>query len=33
MLRRYGCDSAQGFFICRPRPDDEFQSWLSARTR
>jgi diguanylate cyclase (GGDEF)-like protein/PAS domain S-box-containing protein len=33
MLRRYGCDCAQGFFICRPRPDDEFQSWLSARTR
>ncbi len=33
MLRRYGCDCAQGFFICRPRPGDEFQNWLSARIR
>jgi diguanylate cyclase (GGDEF)-like protein/PAS domain S-box-containing protein len=33
MLRRYGCDCVQGFFICRPRPDADFQTWLSARAR
>ena len=33
MLRRYGCDCVQGFFICRPRPDADFQTWLTARAR
>jgi diguanylate cyclase (GGDEF)-like protein/PAS domain S-box-containing protein len=33
LLRRYGCDSAQGYFLCRPRSDEDFQSWLTARDR
>ena len=28
LLRRLGCDQAQGFHISRPLPADEFEKWL-----
>ena len=30
LLAELGCDSAQGYFICRPLPPDEFGAWLDA---
>ena len=30
MVTRYGCDLAQGFFIGKPMPDEEFVSWCHA---
>ncbi|MDQ6698425.1 MAG: EAL domain-containing protein [Actinomycetota bacterium] len=30
MLAGYGCDRAQGYFIARPCPADEFIAWLAA---
>ena len=27
-LQRHGCDTAQGYFICRPVPADELVEWL-----
>ena len=29
LLREIGCDSAQGYHICRPKPAAEFQQWLA----
>jgi diguanylate cyclase (GGDEF)-like protein len=31
-LADFGCDEAQGFYISRPMPSDEFGRWLSVRT-
>jgi diguanylate cyclase (GGDEF)-like protein/PAS domain S-box-containing protein len=31
LLRTYGCDSGQGFYLGRPVADDQFGAWLSAR--
>jgi diguanylate cyclase (GGDEF)-like protein len=31
-LKREGCDLVQGFFISRPLPADEFETWLVGRT-
>ena len=31
-LADFGCDEAQGFYISRPMPLDEFGRWLSVRT-
>ena len=28
LLRRYGCDIAQGYHICKPRPANELTAWL-----
>jgi sensor c-di-GMP phosphodiesterase-like protein len=38
LLRRYGCDLAQGYFISRPLAAADFEAWLDsapfpARTR
>jgi diguanylate cyclase (GGDEF)-like protein len=30
-LAEFGCDEAQGFYISRPMPADEFARWLSVR--
>ena len=27
-LQRHGCETAQGYFICRPRPAEELVEWL-----
>lgn len=27
-LRSLGCDQAQGYFICKPLPSNEFESWV-----
>ncbi len=32
MLKRLGCDNAQGYYICSPLPADEFMRWLSEKT-
>ncbi len=29
-LRRLGCDSAQGYFLSRPMPPEEFWAWVQA---
>ena len=31
-LADFGCDEAQGYYISRPMPLDEFGRWLSVRT-
>ena len=31
-LADFGCDEAQGYYISRPMPLDEFSRWLSVRT-
>lgn len=31
VLRRLGCDVAQGFWVGRPMPPDEFNDWLGRR--
>jgi EAL domain-containing protein (putative c-di-GMP-specific phosphodiesterase class I) len=30
LLRGFGCDLAQGYFISRPLPQDELLAWLAA---
>lgn len=30
LLRQYGCDTLQGYFICRPVPADEVEAFLAA---
>jgi diguanylate cyclase (GGDEF)-like protein/PAS domain S-box-containing protein len=30
-LAELGCDEAQGFFLCEPKPADELDIWLSAQ--
>ncbi len=30
-LADLGCDEAQGFYVSRPMPFDEFARWLSVR--
>lgn len=30
LLKKLGCDAAQGFYISRPLPADELDSWLSS---
>jgi EAL domain-containing protein (putative c-di-GMP-specific phosphodiesterase class I) len=32
MLRDYGCDLAQGYFIAKPLPVAEFERWWTQRT-
>ena len=32
MLRSLGCDYVQGYYISRPLPLEEFESWLAAWT-
>ncbi len=29
-LRRYGADTAQGYWICRPGPPDDISTWLAS---
>jgi EAL domain-containing protein (putative c-di-GMP-specific phosphodiesterase class I) len=31
LLRKYGCDGAQGFHLGRPIADPEFRTWLGER--
>ena len=31
MLTKLGCDEAQGFFIAKPLPPDEYEAWLRHR--
>lgn len=31
LLQQYGCDWAQGYFICKPAPLDALLTWLEAR--
>ena len=31
-LADFGCDEAQGYYIARPMPAEEFGHWLSARS-
>ena len=33
MLAKYGCDSAQGYFISRPLPADEMLAWMGGPER
>jgi len=33
ILKHYGCDLAQGYFIAHPLPADEFMAWLKAHRR
>ncbi len=32
LLARYGCDTAQGYWIARPLPADAFEHWWRQRT-
>jgi len=32
LLRSFGCDEAQGYFLSKPLRADEFHRWLSGRT-
>jgi EAL domain-containing protein (putative c-di-GMP-specific phosphodiesterase class I) len=29
-LRELGCDSIQGYYVSKPLPAEEFESWLRA---
>ncbi|MBI3526559.1 MAG: EAL domain-containing protein [Betaproteobacteria bacterium] len=31
LLTKLGCDEAQGFFIAKPQPPDEYETWLRRR--
>ncbi len=31
-LRAAGCNTAQGYLYCRPKPADELHRWLAQRT-
>jgi len=31
LLRRTGCEDAQGYHVCHPLPADEFEAWLRGR--
>ncbi len=31
LLKHYGCDMAQGYFICRPQPLQAIRAWLEKR--
>lgn len=33
LLRKTGCDEAQGFYFCRPMPADEVQPWLQHQAK
>jgi EAL domain-containing protein (putative c-di-GMP-specific phosphodiesterase class I) len=28
MLKNLGCDKAQGYYICKPLPAEEFMRWM-----
>jgi EAL domain-containing protein (putative c-di-GMP-specific phosphodiesterase class I) len=32
-LTELGCDVAQGWYVCRPRPADDLGPWLHERAR
>jgi diguanylate cyclase (GGDEF)-like protein len=32
-LREIGCDTAQGYFVCRPSPTSQLSAWLQDRRR
>ena len=32
-LAAFGCDSVQGYYLCRPLPAIQFASWARAHTR
>ena len=32
-LRSFGCDEAQGYFIAKPMPADQFLAWVRARAQ
>ena len=31
LLTKMGCDEAQGYFIAKPLPPDEYEAWLRRR--
>jgi EAL domain-containing protein (putative c-di-GMP-specific phosphodiesterase class I) len=31
LLRKLGCDTAQGYYMSPPLPPDQFQAWLEGR--
>jgi EAL domain-containing protein (putative c-di-GMP-specific phosphodiesterase class I) len=31
-LQREGCNLVQGFYISKPLPADQFETWLAARS-
>jgi EAL domain-containing protein (putative c-di-GMP-specific phosphodiesterase class I) len=31
LLTRLGCDEAQGYFIAKPQPPEEYEAWLRRR--
>jgi len=31
LLTKLGCDEAQGYFIARPLPPEEYEAWLRRR--
>ena len=33
MLRKYGCDMAQGYFYARPMPLEDFSQWMQEQLR
>jgi EAL domain-containing protein (putative c-di-GMP-specific phosphodiesterase class I) len=32
LLEHYGCDVAQGYYLCRPQPASELTAWLGTQT-